>query len=197
MLDPTIAWTIQQCQIAMTDDSTTDPDIHLAGAFYASGQQEMGLLRSFADEVAANGWRVGGIVQELLVDENGVTQGLDGIALDTGERIAINRPTESDRLNHSCSLDKSALAEASSAVDRAIRAGVDLIVIEKFGEQEQKGDGLAHDILHAVSEGIPTLVAVPDGVRERWNEFSGCLGAELGFATTAFEDWWQSVRPGR
>lgn len=181
----------------MTDHSSSDPHIHLAGAFYPSGQREMGLLRSFADEVAANGWRVGGIVQELLVDENGVTQGIDVISLDTGDRIAINRPTESDRLNHTCSLNKSALAEASSAVDRAIRAGVDLVVIEKFGEQEQKGDGLAHDILHAVSEGIPTLVAVPDGVRGRWNEFSGNLGQDLEFVTTAFEDWWESVRPAR
>jgi uncharacterized protein len=178
-------------------DQLFDPEIRLAGAFYTSGQQEMGLLRSFADEVAASGWRVGGIVQELLTDEEGVTIGLDGVALDTGERIAINRPTKEDRLHHTCSLDKSALAEASGAVDRAIRAGVDLVVIEKFGEQEQKGDGLAHDILHAVSEGIPTLVAVPDGVREQWNEFSGCLGQDLVFGVTAFQDWWNSVKPAR
>ncbi|MBT5352634.1 MAG: DUF2478 domain-containing protein, partial [Rhodospirillales bacterium] len=117
--------------------------------------------------------------------------------LDTGERIAINRPTEADRLHHTCSLDKSALADASSAVDRAIRAGVDLIVIEKYGEQEQNGDGLAGDILHAVSEGIPTLVAVPDGVRDKWDEFSGNLGQDLGFANVAFTDWWDSVKPDR
>lgn len=181
----------------MTNESSSDPDIYLAGAFYASGQLEVGLLRSFAEEVAASGWRVGGIVQELLVDEQGTTQGLDGIALDTGERIAINRPTESDRINHTCSLDKSALADASSAVDRAIRSGVDLIVIEKFGEQEQKGDGLADDILHAVSEGIPTLVAVPDGVRDKWNEFSGQLGQDLHYVTADFECWWASVKPIR
>ncbi|MBT3558078.1 MAG: DUF2478 domain-containing protein [Rhodospirillales bacterium] len=181
----------------MTNDKIPDPEIRLAGAFYTSGKQEMGLLRSFADDVAANGWRVGGIVQELLVDEGGKTIGLDGIALDTGERIAINRPTEADRLHHTCSLDKSALADASSAVDRAIRAGVDLIVIEKYGEQEQNGDGLAGDILHAVSEGIPTLVAVPDGVRDKWDEFSGNLGQDLGFANVAFTDWWDSVKPDR
>ncbi len=181
----------------MTNHSSSDPEIRLAGAFYASGKHQMELLHSFADKVAANGWRVGGVVQEVLRDEDGKTIGLDGIALDTGERIAINRPTKEDRLNKTCSLDKSALADASSAVDRAIRAGVDLIVIEKFGEQEQQGDGLASDILHAVSEGIPTLVAVPEGVRDQWNEFSGRLGQDLEFSASVFSDWWESVKPAR
>jgi len=181
----------------MTNHSSSDPEIRLAGAFYASGKHQMGLLRSFANEVAANGWRVGGVVQEVLKDEDDKTIGLDGIALDTGERIAINRPTKENRLNKTCSLDKSALANASSAVERAILAGVDLIVIEKFGEQEQQGDGLAGDILHAVSEGIPTLVAVPEGVRDQWNEFSGRLGLDLGFGAGVFSDWWESVKPAR
>ena len=70
-------------------------------------------------------------------------------------------------------------------------------MIEKFGEQEQQGDGLAGDILHAVSEGIPTLVAVPEGVRDQWNEFSGRLGLDLGFGAGVFSDWWESVKPAR
>ncbi len=180
----------------MDDHSSSVSEIRLAGAFYASGTHQMRLLRCFAKEVAADGWRVGGIVQEVLKDENGKTIGLDGIALDTGEHIAINRPTKEDRLNKTCSLDVSSLADASSAVDRAIRAGVDLIVIEKFGEQEQQGNGLAGDILHAVSEGIPTLVAVPEGVRDEWNEFSGRLGQDLVFGASAFSSWWESVKPG-
>jgi hypothetical protein len=181
----------------MSNQSSSDSEIRLAGAFYDSGKHQKGLLRCFADEVAADGWRVGGVVQEVLKDEDGKTIGLDGIALDTGERIAINRPTKENRLNKTCSLDISALADASSAVDRAIRAGVDLIVIEKFGEQEQQGDGLAGDILHAVSEGIPTLVAVPKGVRDQWNEFSGRLGQDLEFGAGVFSDWWESVKPAR
>ncbi len=182
------------------EGSDADPEaeaetVLLAAAFYSSGQQQTGLLRSFADELAASGWRVGGIVQELLLDADGRTRGVDAVALDTGEHIALNRPTESDRINHNCSLDVAALAEASGAAARAIRDGVDVVIIEKFGEQEQRGEGLSQDILHAVSEGIPTLVAVPDGVRDKWLAFSGGLGEDLSYGPGSFHDWWARVKP--
>jgi len=72
-----------------------------------------------------------------------------------------------------------------------------LILVEKFGEQEQLGLGLSGDILHAVSNGIPTLVAVPDGVRDKWSEFTGDLGDEIPFELEAFHAWWEKVCPDR
>ena len=72
---------------------------------------------------------------------------------------------------------------------------MDLIIVEKFGEQEQQGGGLADEILRAVSEGIPTLVAVPDGVREVWREFTGDLGEELSFEMDSFRAWWRQNQP--
>jgi len=179
---------------AVDDDS---PKIALAGALYPSRERELGVLRTFASEVMADGWRVGGIVQEVLKDPDGETIGIDAIELDTGHRFAINRPTESDRVNKTCSLDPSALAEASGALDRAIRSHMDLVVVEKYGEQEQQGDGLADEILRAVSEGIPTLVAVPNGVRDVWREFTGDMGEELSFDMDSFRDWWQRHQPER
>lgn len=175
------------------DDDT--PEIALAGALYPSRQRGLGVLSAFANEVMADGWRVGGIVQEVLKDSDGETIGIDAIELDTGRRFAINRPTVSDRLNKTCSLDPLALAEASGALDRAIRSHMDLVVIEKYGEQEQQGDGLADEILRAVSEGIPTLVAVPYGVRDVWREFTGDLGEELSFDTESFRAWWRQHQP--
>ncbi len=175
------------------DDDTRQ--IALAGALYPSGQRELGVLRVFADEVMADGWRVGGIVQEVLKGPDDETVGIDAIELDTGCRFAINRPTESDRVNKTCSLDPTALAEASGALDRAIRSHMDLVVVEKYGEQEQQGDGLADEILRAVSEGIPTLVAVPDGVRGVWREFTGELGEELAFDLDSFRAWWRRHQP--
>jgi len=180
----------------VTDHSVEDdPAISLAGALYPSRQRELGVLRAFAEEVRAAGWRVGGIVQEVLKDADDMTIGIDAIELDTGHRFAINRPTDSDRINKTCSLDPAVLAEASGALDRAIRSHMDLIIVEKFGEQEQQGGGLADEILRAVSEGIPTLVAVPDGVREVWREFTGDLGEELSFEMESFRAWWQQNQP--
>ncbi len=44
-------------------------------------------------------------------------------------------------------------------------------------------------------EGIPTLVAVPDGVREVWREFTGDLGEELSFEMDSFRAWWRQNQP--
>lgn len=176
----------------MDDEAMT---MALAAAVYPSRQRELGILRRFADEVKAEGWRVGGIVQEVLKDADDVTIGIDAIELDTGHHFAINRPTDSDRINKTCSLNPAVLAEASAALDRAIRSHMDLVIIEKFGEQEQQGSGLADEILRAVSEGIPTLVAVPNGVRDVWREFTGNMGDELNFDMASFREWWRQNKP--
>ncbi len=175
----------------------SDDDICLAGAFYVSRKREPGLLKRFVDELSAQGWRVGGIVQEILLDEDGNAIGIDAIEIDTGARIAINRPTKTDRMHKTCSLDTTKLAETSSAIERAVESGMDLIIVEKFGEQEQQGAGMAGDILHAVSEGVPTLVAVPDGVRDLWREFTGEMGDEVDFNYQSLHDWWSRVQPQR
>jgi len=190
--------------ILSTSNSTTGPArrpaagsrIHLAGALYRSREREIGLLQRFADELTAQGWRVGGIVQEILRRDAGCSGGVDAVELDTGHHIPINRPTKTSLENNTCSLDTQALAETSSAIERAIAQRMDLILVEKYGEQEQLGQGLAADILHAVSEGIPTLVAVPDGVRGKWREFTGELGDEIPYHIDAFRDWWARVRHG-
>lgn len=180
-----------------TTGSDAMPEIALAGALYPSRQRELGLMRAFADEVIADGWRVGGIIQEVLKDDDGNITGIDAIELDTGNRFEINRPTESDREHKTCSLNTLVLAEAGGELDRAIRARADLVLIEKFGEQEQQGGGLADEILRAVSEGIPTLVAVPSGVRDVWLEFTGEMGEEMDFNIESFRAWWARVQPPR
>jgi len=178
----------------METEHTRSPDIRLAGALYRSREREIGLLQRFADELTTRGWRVGGIVQELSQNEDGTPAGVDAVELDTGHHIPINRPTKETLKNKTCSLDTQALTETSSAIQRAIAQRMDLIVVEKFGEQEQQGQGMASDILQAVSEGLPTLVAVPDGVRSRWGEFTGNLGDEIPYTIEAFRAWWEKVR---
>ncbi len=175
-------------------DTETYAKVYLAGALYRSREREMGILQRFAEELTAQGRRVGGIVQEALRNEDGSISGLDVVELDTGHRIAINRPRKSDGDSKTCSLDTQALAETSSAIQRAISQTMDLIIVEKYGEQEQMGQGLASDILQAVAEGIPTLVAVPDGVCDKWREFTGEMGDEIPYSLTAFRSWWEQVQ---
>ncbi len=165
-----------------------------AATFYPASNRDRGLLGRLAEELKKDGVRVGGLVQEALSSGNGGKHGLDAIELDTGRRIAINRPTRSQIVHGECSLDMSALTESSAAIRRAIKAPADLIIIEKFGDQEQKGKGLAAEILEAMAEGIPTLVAVPEDAAGIWNEFSGGLAATVPFEIEALREWWKEVR---
>ncbi|MBL4906212.1 MAG: DUF2478 domain-containing protein, partial [Sneathiella sp.] len=72
----------------------------------------------------------------------------------------------------------------------AIENKADLIIVEKFGEREQLGDGLSDDIMNAMAEGIPVLVAVPAGVVDKWTEFTGGLGDLLPSRIENLNQWW-------
>ena len=113
--------------------------------------------------------------------------------LDTGRRIAINRPTKENLENKTCSLNTNALAESTEALRRAIRERADLIVLEKFGEQEQKGQGLCDEIFAAIADEIPLLIAVPNFALDLWRERTGEMGETLAYDLDAFRQWWASV----
>ncbi len=167
----------------------TAPAVRAAAVLYTPDTKAEFVLAGFADELKARGLSVGGLVQEFLTDGNGERIGLDAIEVDTGQRIPINRPTESDKVNGVCSLDRSALTESTGALRRAIANRVDLLVVEKFGEQEQNGGGLADEILAAMAEGIPTLVLVPAAALETWNAFSGGMADLLPCSPEAVRRW--------
>ena len=112
-----------------------------AAAVYTRDLADREALSVFAAELRTAGVRVGGLV----------------VRSDDGKmrRIDINRPTRETQENKTCSLNTSALMESTEALRRAIREGVDVIVLQKFGEQEQKGQGLNDEIFAAIVEEFP------------------------------------------
>lgn len=175
----------------MTDTASPNAaPIRAAAVVYGPGTMAEFVLAGFAEELKSQGQEVGGLVQEFLYDSDNKRIGLDAIEIDTGKRIPINRPTESDRINGVCSLDRSALAESTEALRRAIDKKVDLIMVEKFGEQEQQGKGLADEILAAMAEGIPTLVLVPASALDQWKAFCGGMADEIPCTADAIRKWW-------
>ena len=166
-----------------------------AGVFYLPKSKRPPLLAEFAAELAGQGIRVGGIVQTARIDDEGVKSGIDAIELDTGRRISINRPTAESRAAKECTLQPHSLSDSTAAIRRALDDGVDLIIIEKFGEQEQKGKGMADDIMAAMASGIPTLIAVPTDGEATWEEATGGLAEKLPHEMDALRGWWQ--RRGR
>ncbi|MCG8492416.1 MAG: DUF2478 domain-containing protein [Sneathiellales bacterium] len=170
------------------------PAIHAAAMLYSSQSADEKALPRFVEAMKAKGYAVGGILQEVIRDDNGVRLGVDAIALDNGERFPIVRPSKEDIEAGACGLNRSVLTESSAILRRAIAKPVDLLVVEKFGESEQQGIGLADDILAAMADGIPTLVAVPEAAKPIWEEFTGGLSTLLPAKLSALENWWDTLR---
>lgn len=166
------------------------PNIRAAAVLYTQQSTEGNALVAFARQMQSRGWKVGGIIQDVLYDESGAKIGVDAVALDTNDRFPIVRPSKEDLTAGTCGLDRSALTASSETLRRAVANKCDLIVVEKFGEREQLGDGLSDDIMAAMAEGIPVLVAVPAGVVDIWNEFTGGLASLLPSKIEALQAWW-------
>jgi uncharacterized protein (DUF4213/DUF364 family)/nucleoside-triphosphatase THEP1 len=164
--------------------------IRAGAVLYTAGTAHRSVLSEFAAELKSRGWRLGGVVQKTLYDADGTRRGIDAVEVDTGRRIPISRPTKHDLAAGTCTLDRSALAEATNAVRRAVEEGMDLVVVDKFGEREQEGDGLADEILEAIAEGVPTLVSVPAAALERWIRFTGGMGDLVAPDMEALWRWW-------
>ncbi len=166
------------------------PPLPPAAALYGPETSGKDSLREFACALQARGWRVGGILQENLRREDGEKLGIDAIEVDTGRRIPIVRYTETHLAERICGLDTGLLTEATAALRRAIAEHVDLLVVEKFSGQEKEGGGLADEILMAMAEGVPTLVAVSLDAFDRWSAVTGGLGVLLPMEADAFWRWW-------
>lgn len=174
----------------MMVDDTPLPALPPAAALYGPESQDKGALRRFAEELRRRGWRIGGLVQEELKRPDGEKLGIDAIDIDTGRRIPIVRYTDVHLTQRICGLDTALLAEATAVLRRAVAAKVDLLVVEKFSVREKEGEGFSDEILQAMAEGIPTLVAVSLEAFDRWNAVTGGLGVLLPMDESAFWRWW-------
>lgn len=76
-----------------------------------------------------------------------------------------------------CRLDHGALETAAEWVEASLEAGVEALVINKFGKREAEGHGFRPAMASAAALGIPAITTLAPGNREAWEAFSGCYGA--------------------
>ena len=165
-----------------------------AAAVYSADTADRGALTKFAARQKQSGIRVGGLLQEAILDSDGETVGLNAVDVSAERRIPITRPVEKN--SGDCAFDASALAQTAAVLDAAVAQHLDLVVVEKFGELEQNGEGLIDEIFQTIAAGIPLLIAVPESALPLWQECSGELGSVLPFSEAAFEQWWQETANG-
>jgi nucleoside-triphosphatase THEP1 len=159
-----------------------------AAAVYKPDTGDRMALYKFVEKQKALNTRIGGVLQEGIFDSQGAMTGLNAIDVSNDHRIPISRPVQND---DDCGLDVAALAGTTGIISKAISDGVDLVVVEKFGEQEQNGKGLIDEVLQAIVAGIPLLISVPEAALPAWQERTGELGSVLPFTEDAFRQWWQ------
>jgi len=173
----------------MTNDQTIAP---FAAAVYKPDTGDRMALLKFVEKQKLLNTRVGGVLQEALYNSEGGIAGLNAVDVATNRRIPISRPSKGD---DECGLDVSALAGTTGIIRQAIDDRLDLVVVEKFGELEQNGNGLIDEIMQTIVEGIPLLISVPEAALPIWQERSGELGEVLAFNEEAFQQWWLGIRP--
>ncbi len=109
--------------------------------------------------------------------------------LATGETFGIHQDLGPG--SESCSLDSSALARACGAAERAIAAGADLVVLNRFGRQEAARGGLMAVYQAAVAAGLPIACVVAPRAETVWEGFAEGLSVWLPADIDALEAWWQ------
>jgi hypothetical protein len=163
----------------------------LAAVIYRPEDDIDALLEAFANDVARGGERIGGLVQRNVAVAAGGPPAMQLIDLMTARTINISQPR--GRNSTGCRLDAAGLADAASAVTRAVDDGVALVIVNKFSKQEASGQGLRGEIALAVAAGMPVLTAVPEKCLDAWAAFAGEQSTTLPCARAAIEAWWAEV----
>ncbi|MGI9381623.1 MAG: DUF2478 domain-containing protein [Methyloligellaceae bacterium] len=149
------------------------------------------MLRQIAERLRQCGVVLAGAVQDSATAEGDCCASMELIDVRT-ERVA-RISQDLGRHAQGCRLDQRGLADAAESISRAIAAGVDLVIINKFGKAESEGDGLTCCFAEAVAAGTPVLTSVRAPYIDTWEAFHGGMAIELPPSPDAVLRWCGSV----
>ena len=143
---------------------------------YHEGRDVDPVMRRISDRLAAQGLSLAGFIQrdEWRADRprcDMILQNLSG-----GHAIKISEDRGAGA--RGCRLDPSELLRAMVAAREAIATRPDLLIVNKFGKTESEGGGFRDLIAEAVTQNVPTLVAVPWRNIDNWRRFAGEFAVE-------------------
>ncbi len=149
------------------------------------------LMGDFAARLKSDGADVGGLLQHGRMDENGHWR-MVLTDLRTGRLHPISQDLGAG--SATCSLDTSALVEASQVLRREIAARPDLLIVNKFAGLEAEGRGLVAELFAAIEAEIPILTTLAVRHRPAWDRIMGGAGDMLDPTEAALWDWWRRTR---
>jgi hypothetical protein len=160
----------------------------------ASGATIQALLADFAGQMKSQKLKVAGLVEVATRCDEGGCGALAVRDLSTGELIPISQDLGPG--STACNLDPGGLAAACAAVERAVAAGADLIVLSKFGKLEAARSGLNDAFRAAFAAGLPIATAVSPAVAQEWLAFVGDYSEFVNADRDALDAWWSRYRRG-
>lgn len=154
----------------------------IGGILYPPGTDIDGLLADVARTLAVTGARIGGVVQVRDPEK-----GLALLDLASGTLRAITQNL--GPLSTSCKLDTSIMADVTGDLERQIDAGLDLVILSRFGIREIEGGGFRSLFGRALLAETPLLAGVRVEHATAWTAFHGGLGTDLPPDNAAVLAW--------
>ena len=166
-----------------------DSQCDLAALVYEQNQDPDEILRDFASDLKARGYRAVGLVQtgHHCLD----APKLSAMLIHTGEELQLFQDLGACATG--CRLDVGQLLDAGAQVANAIDQGADLVIVNRFGRQERDGKGLSCLVERALSADIPVVIAVPSHRFADWIKFADGMSVKLHCDRESLDAWWDAV----
>ncbi|HYA34467.1 MAG TPA: DUF2478 domain-containing protein [Candidatus Binataceae bacterium] len=156
----------------MTNEASSGCDI--VGVLYDKSIDIDAILIAVVEKLRFKGVRIAGLLQRLGEFTSAGKRSMFVEDLSSGERIRLDQPRGSEASG--CMLDPDALAKASHVIRSAIASRPEVLVVNRFGQQEAEGHGLRPELAEAVGAGVTTIVPVSRTLVAQWQEFVGESG---------------------
>ena len=166
---------------------TFDAQCDLAALVYETDQDPDAILRDFAADLKAHGFRAVGMVQSGQCADSS----LSAVLVHSGEKLALAR--DFDPQVSGCRLDVERLQDAGAHIALALEAGADLVIINRFGKRERDGQGLSFLIERALDADIPVVIAVSAHRFDNWIKFADGMSVKLRCDRHALDAWWHGI----
>jgi uncharacterized protein DUF2478 len=163
-----------------------DTQCDLAAIVYDDHQDPDAVLRAFAADMNAQGFRIVGMVQAGQCTDSS----LSAVLVHSGEKLLLAQDFDPDASG--CRLDIDRLHNAGARVADALNSGADLLIINRFGKRERDDKGLGYLIERARDLGMPIVIAVSSHRVADWTTFAGET-AILACERSALDAWWRDV----
>ena len=166
-----------------------DSQCDLAALVYEQNQDPDEILRDFASDLKARGYRAVGLVQtgHHCLD----APKLSAMLIHSGEELQLFQDLGACATG--CRLDVGQLLDAGAQVASAIDQGADLVIVNRFGRQEREGKGLSYLVERALSADIPVVIAVPSHRFADWIKFADGMSVKLRCNRDSLDAWWSAV----